>query len=509
LLLNFLVNNSSNMPSKAELEQEAREIGELRDSVWLAQSIVARFYWDPWHYCRVVLGITPDPWQREVMDAVVGHRRVAVRSGHGVGKTNLSACLIHWFIATRSYPQIICTSNTAVQLATRLWREIAVVNSNAANKDMFSWQATTFKLKSAPERWFALAQPWSLDKPEAFQGAHEKNILVLFDEASGIPDVIWDAASGAMTTPGARWVAVGNPTRNTGKFYECFGKNAWHEGDPEDQGLWRGFTVSCLDSKRVPESYISEQKREYGADSDFYRVRVLGLPPVQEVKQFISKALFDAAATRITLTNPLAPRILGVDVAWEGDDRTVAVDRKGSTARLAFTRRGQDTMRTVGDVLAELQRAKDEGEPYDHIVVDTVGIGAGVHDRLREQGINVAGVNVGITSRNPDRYRNMRAELWDLYRQWLATGTVPMELQEDSCGIQYMHDSSGKLVMEKKSDIKKRGLSSPDMADAICLTFYIQGQLKAAVARPAYSKKQSGGTGWRKEVPFTPLNPVY
>ena len=470
-----------------------------KDQLKLTKMVAARYFDNPTGYCSDVLGFRPDQWQVSVLDSVCRHRRTAVRSGHGVGKTRLAAACIHWFIATRAYPQIICTSETAVQLATRLWRELAVVNSTAVNAELFEWQATTFKFKLAADRWFALAQPWTKERPEAFQGAHEQDLLMLFDEASAIPDEIWDAASGSMSTSGARWLVQGNPTRNTGKFYDCFGKNKALPNESDEKGYWHTHTVSCFDSTRPGMAqYIEEQKREYGEDSDFYRIRVLGIPPQQEVKQFISREMFGAAVARPVIENKAAQRILGVDVAWEGDDRTVLVRKHGFKIDLVAVRRGQDTMATVGDIIQELRRAREIEQPYDHVVVDTIGVGAGVFDRLREQGIAVTGVNVGIASRVPDRYRNLRAELWDLYRKWLETGTIAKDFEEDSCGIQYMITSSGVIAMEKKGDLKKRGLPSPDLADAACLCFYIQGDAlpfkRAAIAQRPVMRERS----WRR-----------
>lgn len=434
--------------------------------------IVKNFQNDPVGYFKHVLRIEPDFWQSQVLESVRDNRRTAVRSGHGVGKTLLSAGIIHWFIATRPYPQIVCTANTQTQLKTKLWRELSKVNTRALNKELFEWTATQFFLKDSPSNWFAAAIPWSEQNPEAFAGTHEEHVLMVFDEASAIPPPIWDTASGAMSTPGARWLVLGNPTRNTGKFFECFHKNSWQPGDTEDMGRWHGYTISCIDSPRVERSYIEEQKREYGEGSDFYRVRVLGLPPIQEASQFISGDLFDDAVLREIGQNKSLPRILGVDVARFGDDKTALVEKWGLTMKVVAVRRGQDTMATVGDIVDILRRAiQEEKRAYDYVVVDDIGVGGGVTDRLRELGVRVLPCNVGTTAHHPERYRRLRDELWDRYRQWIAQGKVSPELKEDTCSVLCSFDSTGKLCIEKKSDLKKRGLNSPDLADAACLTF--------------------------------------
>lgn len=440
----------------------------------LAAFIAREFHDDPEGYCRGVLGFDPDEWQRSVLGSIRDHRRTAVRSGHGVGKTRLAASVIHWFIATRPYPQIVCTANTLPQLTSKLWRELAKVNDGAKNGSLFQWTATRFFLKAKPETWFASAQPWTEHNSTAFAGTHEENVLMLFDEASEIPPIIWDVASGAMSTKGARWLVLGNPTLNTGKFLECFEKNSWNKGDSEDLGLWHGFTVNAEDCERVDRGYIAEQLREADGnrDSDFYRIRVRGLPPQQAVSQFIPVDLFEKAVHNRVATHPHEPRILGVDVAAFGDDRCSYTDRKGRRARLLGTRRGQDTMATVGDVLDLIQKARKEGDPYDYIPIDVIGIGRGVYDRLKEQGVEAAvPVNVSEKARRDD-CRNLRSELHLLGKEWLKEGQIDEEYRKDLIGIQYSFDSNGRLLMERKEDMKKRGLASPDIGDSFYLTFY-------------------------------------
>lgn len=451
------------------------------DQATFAGYIAKEFYDDPRGYCHAVLGFTPDDWQTEVLTSINTNRRTAVRSGHGVGKTRLAAAVIHWFISTRAYPQIVCTANTLPQLTTKLWREIARVNDQAKNKELFTWTATKFFLKAKPETWFATAQPWTEHNSTAFAGTHEKNVLMVFDEASEIPPIIWDVASGAMSTEGARWLVLGNPTLNTGKFFECFAKNEFKEGDNEDQGLWHAYTVNAEDSPRVDKGYINEQLRESkgNREDDFYRIRVRGLPPIQAVHQFIPVDLFDAACNRPMVSLPHEPKILGVDVAGFGDDQCAYTERKGRRAFLKGTRRGQDTMATVGDIMAIRKQAMDEGEPYDHICIDIIGIGRGVYDRLIEQGVTEAmAVNVAEKARRDD-CMNLRAELHKIGKEWLSQGSITEEFRADLIGIQYKYDSSGRLQMERKEDMKKRGLSSPDIGDSFYLTFYPLNTIKA------------------------------
>jgi hypothetical protein len=437
--------------------------------------VARRFRNDPVGYCIGVLGFQPDPWQCDVLHSLVDNRRTAVRSGHGVGKTRLAAAAIHWFMATRGFPRIRCTANTEKQVMSVLWSELATINREAKNKEMFDPSRTSFRLKSDPDTHFAEAIAWSSEKSEAFAGIHAENVLYIFDEASAIDNVIWEVSQGAMTSQGARWLVQGNPTRNTGKFHDCFGINKWSEGN--DTSLWHTFTVSSIDSPRVDKSYIEEVKREYGEQSDMYRVRVLGLPPMQESQQFISEELFNEALNRTVVTLPHEPKILGIDPARFGDDSTPFVERRGRQAKLLKVLHGQDTMQITGQAIDFINEAAKKKDPYDYICVDEIGIGSGVVDRLKEQQYKVIGVNVSTKPRD-EKYKNLTSELWALMKEWMKEGNISEEFRDDMIGRQYGFDSSGKLVLERKEDMKKRGLGSPDNADALAITFYPLNPIK-------------------------------
>jgi len=454
----------------------------------LAAYIVENYYDDPVGYCKDILQFIPSPWQEGALESLRDNRRTSIRSGHGVGKTKLAAAAVHWFMATRGYPRIRATANTEKQIMSVLWAELATVNREARNKELFDYSRTSFRLKDAPETHFAEAIAWSKEKPEAFAGIHAENVLYIYDEASGIDAAIWEVSQGAMTGKGARWLSLGNPTRNTGKFYECFGKNKWM-GD-NDTSRWHAFTVSCLDCPHVSKEYVDEIEREYGKDSDQYRVRVLGLPPLQETDQFISQADFDEASHRAFDRTLTMPRILGVDVAAFGDDRCAYFDRQGNFGELAGVRQGQDTMATVGDVVNLIKQSTQN--PYNFVCVDVIGIGRGVYDRLVElqkdstlpPTVKIVPVNVSETSFEAKKYTNKRAELWDKYKEWLKFARVDPKLMEDSCGIMYDFDSSGRLRMERKKDLKKRGLPSCDLADAVCMTFAVGNGTRASIEKP-------------------------
>lgn len=420
--------------------------------------VVNRYFDNPSLYVKEILKAEPDEWQSKVLDSVVSNKRIAVASGHGIGKTALTSWVIHWFISTRPNPQIVCTANTKNQLDTKTWRELAKWNSRALNGDWFQHTATRFTMKDAPDTWFASAIPWTEHNSEAFAGTHEKHVLVLFDEASAIADVIWDVIEGAMTTPGARWLAFGNPTKNTGRFRECFGRF---------RHRWMTMQVDSRTAKMADKDQIEQWRQDFGEDSDFFRVRVKGEFPSQGSNQFISSADVDEACRRSISADSGDPVIIGVDVARFGDDQTVIAVRKGRELIDLRKFRGLDTMQVVGHVI----RAKDEFNP-DMINIDEGAMGAGVVDRLREQGFNIRGVNFGEKPFDT-QWQNKRVEMWGEMREWVKTGRIPNddELKSDLIGPEYYINSKNQIALERKEDMKKRGLSSPDCGDALALTF--------------------------------------
>ena len=263
---------------------------------------IARFEFDPLGYVLYVFDWGqgdladeegPDEWQadmlREIGEAMRTSEtsvRMAVASGHGIGKTALTAWVIHWFIATRPGCAGVVTANTADQLKNKTWRELSKWNTRAINGHWFDWTATSFKSVERPDTWFIAAQPWSKERSEAFAGLHEKDVLVLFDEASAIDDVIWEVAEGAMTEKGALWLALGNPTRGSGRFKECWGKF---------RNYWRTKQIDSRTAKRTNKAEIAQYETIYGADSDFFRVRVRGMWPRASSMQFIASDVVEAA----------------------------------------------------------------------------------------------------------------------------------------------------------------------------------------------------------------------
>jgi len=414
----------------------------------------------------------PDDWQIDVLHKI-GVRvqtldeavKVAVSSGHGIGKTALIAWIIIWFISTRAHANIVVTANTKTQLETKTWRELAKWHKLSLNKHWFNWTATKFYHIDHPETWFAANIPWSKDRSEAFAGTHGQHVMVMYDEASNIDDVIWEVTEGAMTTPGAIWLAFGNPTRNTGRFKECFGKFSHR---------WLTYQVDSRLAKKTNKAQLQQWIEDYGIDSDFVRVRVKGQFPRQAVEQFIPVHVVDEAINRNYRVRhdiwDWAPIVIGVDVARFGDDKSIIYVRQGFQTHHVSKYTETNTMSLAGYVAEHINSYKPKS-----VFVDVVGVGAGVVDRLRHLGhLNIFEVNAGETPINISNYANKRAEMYADMKKWLVDGGSiqnDQELKDQLIAIEYSFDNKSKLFIEKKKDMKARGLPSPDVADALALTF--------------------------------------
>lgn len=441
----------------------------------------------------------PDEWQTDTLNALSEEVKrntgdpiqISVSSGHGVGKTALIAWIILWFMSTRVTPQSVVTANTKEQLTNKTWRELAKWHKYAINGHWFTWTATKFYKKSDPETWFASAVPWSKERSEAFAGTHEKHVLMIFDEASAIDDVIWEVTEGAMTTRGAIWITFGNPTRNTGRFRETFAGGRFAR-------RWRWKRVDSRTAKKANQSKIQQWIDDYGEDSDFVRVRVKGEPPRQSSAQLISSEMVDKAMSRGVHPKDVYqfPIVMGVDVARFGSDQTVFIKRQGLRTWGRKPYREIDLMRCASLIAHELTNP-DETERVEYVMIDATGLGAGVVDRLRQLGFGPQVIEVGFGTRANDdkRYTNKRTEIWCRMRDWIKDGGAldfNEEFKAELIGPEYSFDSRERLVLESKDDMKERGLESPDSADALACTFAEVVFKENDITRSKLMEKQLG-----------------
>lgn len=448
--------------------------------------LVGRFTLDPLGFAEIAFpwgngelaGRELRDWQRETLGevgrhvsgggSVEGALQLATASGHGIGKSALVSIVIMWAMSTHPDTRGVVTANTEKQLTTKTWPELAKWHRLCITKHWFTYTATAIHAAD-PEHektWRMDAIPWSLNNTEAFAGLHNegKRILVVFDEASAIPDQIWEVTEGALTDANTEivWLAFGNPTRNTGRFRECFGRL---------RHRWVGRQIDSRTVDGTNKEQMAKWVEDYGEDSDFVRVRVRGVFPRAGVSQFIdSETVENAKARKLEMKDQGAAFVLGVDIARFGDDQSVIRGRQGRDGQSfkPIKWRGMDTVFSAGKVA----EAIDKFQP-DAVFIDGGGVGGGVVDILKSRSYRVVEINFGSTAKDENKYANKRAEMWGSARDWLKTGAIDSDPQfaDDLVGPEYGFDKDGRILLEKKEDMKKRGLPSPDDADAFVLTF--------------------------------------
>ena len=430
----------------------------------------------------------PRVWQCAVMTEIRDHLsnpaarfqplRIARASGHGIGKSALIGMLVKWALDTCPDTRVIVTANTEAQLRTKTAPELAKWSRMALTSSWFRSSATAMMstMEGREKSWRCDLVTWSEANTEAFAGLHNmgKRIVLVFDEASGIADNVWEVALGALTDADTEiiWLAFGNPTHATGAFRECFGRH---------RALWRTAQIDAREVEGTNKAYLDELVRTFGADSDIARVRVLGQFPSANAMQFIGQHEIAAAQARdIPILAGGEPVIFGVDCARYGDDESVLAIRCGNDARSRPWQswRGADAMSLAGDIAL----ATMNWQP-DAIMVDACNIGAAIVDRLRQLvgDLPVIEVWFGGEGRDADlepgvavHTANKRAEIWTRMRAWLRRGAIPdaPRLRDDLGGPTYGFAADDtRIRLERKADMKRRGLPSPDWADALACTF--------------------------------------
>jgi hypothetical protein len=442
----------------------------------------------PWGQPNTPLGEFKGPrkWQREVLREIADHikenhgkldmdaLRVAVSSGRGIGKSALVSWLILWMLTTRIGSSVIVSANSENQLRTVTWGELTKWATMAINSHWWDPSATKLTpaqwltdlverdLKKGTRYWAAEGKLWSEENPDSYAGVHNHDgMMVIFDEASGIPNGIWSVAAGFFTEKilDRYWFAFSNPRRNTGYFFETFHSK---------RDFWKGQIIDARTVEGTDQSIYNQIIAEYGEDSIQARVEVYGEFPAVGEDQFISPVVVDDAMKRKPYKDATAPVVLGVDPARGGMDSTVIVTRQGRDIVAIRRFKGEDTMSVVGHVIDAIEEFKPV-----LTVIDEGGLGYGILDRLTEQRYKVRGVNFGWKAKNPKMWGNKRAEMWGAMRDWLKTASIPVDriLKNDLIGPMRKPDSAGTIYLEGKKEMKSRGLASPDAADAIAVTF--------------------------------------
>jgi len=447
---------------------------------------------DPVLYAREVLKFEPDDWQCIALMDLAENPKVSIKSGQGVGKTGIEAVALLWFLTCFPYPRIVATAPTKQQLHDVLWSEAAKWQERSPLlKAILKWTKTYIYMYGREKRWFATAR--TATKPENMQGFHEDNMLFIVDEASGIAEPIMEAILGTLSGKNNKLLMCGNPTKINGSFYDSH---------TSDRALYKCHTVSAVDSKRTSKENIESLVKKYGWESNVVRVRVRGEFPNQEDDVFIALSIIEQCGSRIHELNEnnLLPHIiLGVDVARFGNDETVIYRNARGKLKIVAKRRGQDLMATVGDIVVQYRKILKEFPDYKgriYVNIDDTGLGGGVTDRLREvkreqklHRLFVVPVNAAErietdTKAGKDaaeHYNNLTTHMWAVVRELLENKEI--EIDDDAETVaqlssrKYFMASNGKLQLESKEDMKKRGLDSPDRADALALSCYL-GKIK-------------------------------
>ncbi len=445
------------------------------------------YYYDhPVAFFEDVLRMFPDEWQKAVLNDLVKYPKVSVRSGQGVGKTALEAGAIIWFLVCRPYSRVIATAPTMQQLYDVLWAEIAKWLNDSLVKNLLKWTKTKVCMIGDDERWFATAK--TATKPENMQGFHEEHMLIVVDEASGVADPIMEAILGTLSGDDNKLLMCGNPNRLEGVFYDSHNS---------DRDKFKVHKVSSMDSTRTSKDNIDMLLKKYGADSDVARVRIFGDFPKGALDSLISMETVELACSsrieesEITTSNVLH---IGCDVARFGDDKTVITPRIATKVFPFAKYSKKSTMETAGNVILT---CKEYMKKYQNlkrcmIKIDDTGVGGGVTDRLREVvseerlPYTIIPVNNGSAATD-DYYANLGSQIWGEVRDLLEENFSNMMQGEKKAVIELPYDdemikqlsnrrkkitSSGKIQLERKEEMKKRGVGSPDIADSITLALY-------------------------------------
>jgi hypothetical protein len=481
---------------------------------------VGEFYADPLGYARFAFswGVQDTPlatykeprvWQCEVLEWLgqeikdrrfdgitpVAPIRAAVSSGHGAGKGALTGMLTNFIMSTRRDAKGTVTANTSTQLDDKTWAAILWWNKQSITSHWFEANTQILYRKGFRESWRVTPQTCATENSEAFAGQHSERSTSFYinDEDSNVPETIHEVQEGGLAKGEPMYFLFGNPTRRRGAFYDAVFGDKRHR--------WKSWTLDVRKVEGHNEALVKEYAEDYGEDSDFFRVRVQGLPPNASDAQFIDSDRVFAAQKRIVEVLPDEPLIAGCDLAWGGSDFNVIRFRRGRDARSIPSIRIPGKLTADPGVLtnrlADVLSTRYDGQPVAMLFLDSAGIAGPIAARLRELGHrNVTEVNFGADSPNMKR-RYYRDHMWAEMKDWLAVGAIDKfpRLEIDLQGPGLRPDSKQRIWLESKEDMKKRGEKSPDDGDALALTF-------AAPVAPA-QKQQTGGIEFQAEYTWS------
>jgi phage terminase large subunit len=429
---------------------------------------VQRYRKKPALFVQEVLGVEPLPYQAEFLEAIAsGERKISIRSGHGTGKSTAASWAMLWYFLMHYPNKVVVTAPTSSQLFDALFAELKrwINELPESLQSVLNVKSDRVEHMSAQSEMFISARTSRAETPEALAGVHSEHVMLVVDEASGVPEQVFEAAAGSMSGHSATTIMLSNPTRSSGTFFES---------QTRLSDSWWTRRWSCVDSPLVSDEFVQEMRERYGEESNAYRIRVLGEFPLADDDTIIPYHLIENATHRdVQIDEEHTSVVWGLDVARFGTDKTALCKRQGPVVSEIMAWQGLDLMQTVGRVVAEYEALPPSRQPTQ-ILVDSIGVGSGVVDRLRELGLPVRGVNVAEAPSMGDTYLNLRSELWFKTKGWLEDRSCKIpkndKLIAELSSIRYSFTSSGKMKAESKDEMRKRGLTSPDLADALCLT---------------------------------------
>ena len=419
-----------------------------------------------------LFGVRLTDQQRQLVELADDQKaRVAVASCTGSGKTAVLSMLTLLYLMVLPDCRILVTSPSFQQLNRVFHSELKKWFRRMPPQFQEFYEVTRETIRyTNTEKYeqFASLVTASVENKEALQGGHAENYVIFADEASGINEEAFDIMFATLSTgEGGRFIQVSNPVRSSGRFYQIFN---------DDLGRWNKLHFSAFDSPNVNEEWIKDMEETYGTDSDLYRMRVLGEFPRVGISQYIGADLVEnAIRNHLELIHYYNyPKVMGVDIARFGDDKTVFVVRQGPKVLDIKTFKGLDTMEVAARVAEHNALFQCEG-----IFIDAIGIGAGTMDRCRQLGLPVVEVVVSAKSSEPNIYCNLRSQLWGEMKAWLQNGAdIPVSsrdketnLAEQLTSMEYFYNNRMQLQLLSKKDLKKSGYESPDIADALSHTF--------------------------------------
>lgn len=452
---------------------------ELSIDEQIAEEVV-KYYHDPLGFVHFAFeDLVLETWQEALLVEIGKHCmdqmfmgtepadafKAAVAAAHGVGKSCITSLIILWLMSTRPYTRGVVTASTQNQLKTKTWSEVAKWKEKCITGHWFDLTATSLSHRSYPKTWRVDALTATAENSESFAGLHnaESTPFYIFDESSAIPDEIFQVAEGGLTDGEPFFLCFGNPTRNTGQFKAKFASPYWHK-----------VHVDARDCRGTNKKLIAQWADEYGEDSDFFKVRARGVFPDSGDKQLIGTDHVEAAMTRdLPRYLPNEPVLCGIDVSRGGGDDSYIIFRRGKDCRSEKVYKigpdkTKDSMQLVSIIASKLTQHAPR-----HTFIDATGLGGPIFDRLKELGFPITGVQFGGKP-DDEAYADKATEIWFRMKAWLEQGGCIKKhnrLQIELIGREYDTNKRGRLKLEAKEDMKKRGVASPDWADAIAVTF--------------------------------------